>query len=315
MRGEKQMTRAVFSALLAASLAGCSTARNMAVREVAGALAGDAAMAVYTSDDDPEFVRDALPFGLKTTEMLVRQDPENRKLYLACASGYVQYAHVFLFQEAERLEQEDYRKGRHLRERARRLYLRGRDYALEGLELDYPGITKQLKEGVTHGLVMLAEKDVPLLFWAAAGWAGGVASDVGNMNGVADLPVAEAMMRRVLELDESFEAGAVHEFFVSYEASHAGTGSGSYEAAEKHFQRAVELSGGKKASAYVGYAQAVAVRQQDLALFEELLKKALAVNVDAVPEWRLANVIAQQKAAWLMDRRAELFLEYEEAKE
>jgi predicted anti-sigma-YlaC factor YlaD len=55
------------------------------------------------------------------------------------------------------------------------------------------------------------------------------------------------------------------------------------------------------------------VRKQDYKLFKDLLHKALAVDPDAVPEWRLANILAQEKAQWLLDHSAEFFLGYEEA--
>ena len=51
---------------------------------------GEKAIEVFTSDDDPELVRDAFPFGLKTYELLIAEDPENPALYLAAAAGFVQ---------------------------------------------------------------------------------------------------------------------------------------------------------------------------------------------------------------------------------
>jgi len=47
-------------------------------------------------------------------------------------------------------------------------------------------------------------------------------------------------------------------------------------------------------------------------MFKKLLHKALSIDPDAVPEWRLANILAQEKAQWLLDHSAELFLDYEE---
>jgi len=39
-----------------------------------------------------------------------------------------------------------------------------------------------------------------------------------------------------------------------------------------------------------------------------LLKKALAVDADARPEWRLTNLIMQRRARWLLSREDELFV-------
>ena len=178
--------------------------------------------------------------------------------------------------------------------------------------MDHPGFEKRLRQDPRHALGALSERDVPLLFWAGAGWAGAISTDVDNMSLVAELPIVEAMMRRALELDEDFECGLIHEFFITFEGSRPEASGGSPERAIEHFNRAVTLTGGRKASPFVSLASSVAVRKQDYKLFEDLLNKALAVDPDAVPEWRLVNTLAQEKARWLLDRRKELFLNYEE---
>ena len=45
------------------------------------------------------------------------------------------------------------------------------------------------------------------------------------------------------------------------------------------------------------------------ALFDQLMERALAVDLEAVPDIRLQNTIAQRRARWLMARTGELFLE------
>ena len=55
-------------------------------------------------------------------------------------------------------------------------------------------------------------------------------------------------------------------------------------------------------------AEAVSVSNQDREEFESLLKKALAVNPDARPEWRLSNIVMQRRARWLLSREDELFV-------
>jgi hypothetical protein len=60
---------------------------------------------------------------------------------------------------------------------------------------------------------------------------------------------------------------------------------------------------------YVALAEAVALQNQNRAEVETLLERALAIDVDARPEWRLANLIMQRRAQWLLSRRSELFIE------
>ena len=68
------------------------------------------------------------------------------------------------------------------------------------------------------------------------------------------------------------------------------------------------LSGGQQAGPMVSFAEAVCVQKQDLKQFESLLHQALAINPDAKPEWRLANLVMQRRAKWLLSRTDQLFL-------
>ena len=292
---------------------GCGALRRAEIRSVAGIFSGPSGSNVFVQDDDPELIRDALPFVLKTYEALLASDPKNRDLCLTTGDAFVKYASAFVHADAERLEKLDFQRAQSLRRRAKKLYLRGRNYALAGLTLDYPDFEKKLREDPQQVLHALSDKDVPLLFWAAAGWAGAISTDVNNMSLVAELPVVEAMMCRSLELDEDFEGGAIHEFFITYEGSRSEAIGGSAERARDHFARVVQLTRGEKASPYVSLASSVAVRKQDYQMFKDLLQKALAIDPDAVPKWRLANILAQEKAQWLLDLSADLFLDYEEA--
>ena len=108
---------------------GCSVKR-IAVNTVGDALAGSGS--VFSSDDDPELVRDAAPFSLKLMETLLAENPEHEELLLATASGFTQYAYAFVQQDAERMEDEDFERAEELRARSRRLYLRARRYAMRG---------------------------------------------------------------------------------------------------------------------------------------------------------------------------------------
>jgi hypothetical protein len=84
---------------------------------------------------------------------------------------------------------------------------------------------------------------------------------------------------------------------------------GSLERARRHFERAVELSGGARASSYVALAEGVAVAQQDRQAFESLLRQALEVDLDKDPSSRVANLVYQRKARALLERSDDLFLD------
>ena len=122
---------------LAGLLQGCSI-QNLAVDALADSLAASAD--VYAADEDPELVRDALPFALKTIEGLLVEKPDHRGLLLSACSGFTGYANAFVQVDAERLEGIDYRDSERQYARALALYLRARDYCFRSLELGWPGI-------------------------------------------------------------------------------------------------------------------------------------------------------------------------------
>jgi predicted anti-sigma-YlaC factor YlaD len=297
---------AILAAALASGLAGCSAVKRAAVNGAGNVLAGGGT--TYASDDDPELVWQAVPFGLKTIEGLLAQSPRHKGLLLAAASGFTEYAYGALQQEADLAEARDLARATELRNRARKLYLRALDYGFRGLEVDVPDLRRRLREDPAHALDAAGKAQVPLLYWTAAAWGAAISISKDDPELSADQSRAEALMRRALALDETFEAGAIHDFFIAYEGGRAKVG-GSLAEARKHLDRALELSRGHRASPLVSFAETVSVARQDKAEFKQLLDRALAVDPNAAPEFRLANVLAQRRARWLLGRTDELFVD------
>lgn len=294
-------------ALLAALLLtpGCSIKR-LAVNKVGDALAGGGT--TFSSDDDPELIKAAVPFSLKLMESLLSESPKHQGLLFATASGFTQYGFAFVQEEAEEIEAENLTRARDLQGRARRLYLRARDYGLRGLEVRHPGFACRLKDNPKAAVEKMRKGDVPMLYWSAVSWAAAIAMSKDNPDAVGDLPKVEAMIDRALALDEAWDHGAIHGFLITFEMSRA-TGEGDRAArARKHFDRAVELSGGKLGGPFVSYAEAVCIAAEDRAQFEKLMHQTLAINPDNDPPTRLVNLIMQRRARWLLSRVDKLFL-------
>ena len=295
--------------LLAASLLpGCSV-RKVGVNVLAGAIAGGGDS--YATDDDPELVAAAIPFGLKTIEGLLAETPEHDGLLLAAASGFTQYGYAFVQSEADYVEARDLARATELRARSRMLYARALRYGLRGLVARHPGFEAGLRSDTLRGKTLAAatKADVPLLYWTGAAWGAAISLSKENADLTADQGLAEALERRALALDEAFGQGTIHDFFIAFEGGRPPAAGGSVERARTHFESAVALSGGKRAAPFVSFAETVSVGTQDRAGFEANLKKALAVDPDAVPSLRLANTVSQRRAAWLLGRADELFLE------
>jgi predicted anti-sigma-YlaC factor YlaD len=229
-------------------------------------------------------------------------------MLLATASGFTEYAYAFVQQDADELEDKDLTAAEEMRGRARRLYLRARNYGLRGLEVRHKGFEKTLRADPKQAVRMATVKDVPRLYWTALSWAGAISLSKDNPDLIAEMPMVEAMMDRALVLNEAFDFGAIHAFLITYEMSRPGGTGDSAARSRQHFERALALTKRMQAGPIVSYAEAVCVQQQDQKQFETLLHQALAINPDAKPEWRLANLIMQRRAKWLLTRTDQLFL-------
>jgi predicted anti-sigma-YlaC factor YlaD len=281
----------------------------MAVNAVAGSLAGSAT-STYMADDDPILVGEALPFSLKLMEAILEETPEHEGLLIAAASGFVQYGHAYVLRPAEMMEATDLDAARVARMRAGRLFLRALGYAGRALEVAHPGIIDQLDSTPESAVNRLEADDVAGLYWYAVALASAISADRGNMALVADLPLVHLLLSRSLELDEAWNKGAIHEAMIALVLERSKAEGGGAASAELHFRRAMELNGGRSISPMVLFAETVCVQQQDRRQFESLLNEALAFDARADTEFRLANLLAQQRAAWLLSRIDELFFQH-----
>jgi predicted anti-sigma-YlaC factor YlaD len=277
---------------------GCAL-KTMAMKSVADTLSqsGD----TFSSDEDPELVRDAVPFALKTYESLLVSLPRHRGLLVATCSGFTQYSYAFVQADAEAIEQSNFERSLELRERGLKLYLRGRDYCLRALDTIDAGLSDHLRANAPAALASLPRKYVPLLYWTAASWGAAVSLGLDRPALVGDMPIVRAIVDRALALDEAYGDGSIHELLISLESVPEAMG-GSIARAREHFERAVALQRGRSAGPYVTLATAVALPAQDRGEFVRLLEQALSIDPSADRSRRLANLIAQKRARDLLSR-------------
>ena len=298
--------------LVLAGAPGCSV-RTFAINKLGDALAQSGT--TFASDDDPEFVKSAVPFSLKLIESLLSEAPRHTGLLLAAASGFTQYAYAFVQEDADEMEEKDLAAATALRGRARKLYLRARNYGLRGMEVKHTGWEKALRADPKNAVLAATKADVPLLYWTAASWGSVISLSKDTPDLVADQPIVEALIDRALALDPDFGDGALHAFLITYEPSRQGVAGDATLRSRQHFDRALALSQGRQAGPLVALAETVSVKTQNVEEFKTLLNRALALNVDAQPESRLVNLVMQRRARWLLAHTEDLFLITEPAPE
>ncbi|MGC9364820.1 MAG: TRAP transporter TatT component family protein [Fidelibacterota bacterium] len=244
---------------------------------------------VIYSEGDLEIAEQFLANNLKMIELLLQRDPDNSELNLLAAQGFGAFAMAFV---------EDKNP-----QRAARLYERGLNYAFRALPEKRrfsPDITPQDLEIL---LSKYTTDDVPALFWLGYNWGSLVLQNLDNPRMLLNLSKVEMIMKRVLELDESYNFAGVHLFYGTFYAARPPLLGGNPEKGREHFMRNLELTGHRFYMTKFFLARYYAVQVQDRQLFDNLLQEILELDIDQYPEIRLMNALAQKKAQALLEKQ------------
>jgi predicted anti-sigma-YlaC factor YlaD len=288
---------------------GCSI-NQFAVRAVADMLSSGQEGTAFTGDDDPELMGEALPFALKLYEVLLESDPTNSRLALATGKAFISFASAFVATPASELSTNQYNLQVEMQARAKKLFIRGRDYVLLGLETRRPGFRAAIMtEDPAAALSKVSREDIDYVFWVSAGWLGAFSADPFDFSLMVTLPRVIAMLNKVEAWDGAYGHGALQEIYISFYGSAPADIGGSEQKARASFQKAVEQEKGSRAGPYVALASSVSVKNQNYKEFKELLSAALAIDPDKDPSSRLENIIGQRRAKWLLDHAEDFFLD------
>jgi hypothetical protein len=276
----------------------------MGISRMADALSSTAS--AFSRDNDPEFVRLAAPSTLKMVEMLLDQQPSHPGLLMTACSGFTQYAYAFLHVDLELSDAPASAPALALKSRGGAMYARARAYCGRALEVRHPGARQALAGQPGPLLASAGRADVPALYWTAAAWGGELALADNQLVRLGEIATVRALLTRARELDDAWEGGAIEEALIALDGLPLALG-GNPVRARADFERAVALSKGQSAFAYVTMAASVAQPEKNRAEFERLLRAALAIDDTAPASLRLPNLIAQRRARALLSRIDRLF--------
>lgn len=291
--------------LLAAATLSPGCIKKIAINAVANTLSGEGAGA-FTRDNDLEFVGDAIPFAIKLMESVRDAAPKHSGIRWTLCSSYTQYAMVFVSWPGEQ-NKSDYGAYQRAELRTRNFLKRAQGQCMDALELEYPGFGEAFTADPSAALAEIEDEHVGLLYWTGASWLARISKSKTDMDAIAELPSAAAIIRRALEMDEAWEDGSLHDLSILLEPSLPMPGG--YDRAREHYARAVELAGGRLASPHVSLATTVSIGEQKREEFVSLLNKALEVDASADPDTELVNTYAQEQAQWYLDHIDDYFVD------
>lgn len=238
------------------------------------------------NNNDIDTVKEAVPAYLLMIDGFVRDDPENIGLLIARAKLYSAYAGAFV---------ED-------KSRIKRLSQTAFDSALLATCLqrqDGCAIRKQPFDSFKQLLTKLTEEDIAVFYTLGTSWAGWLQANSGDWNAIAELPRITAIMKRLIEIDETYQYGGAHLYLGIAETLIPPALGGKPDKAKAHFERAIELSQGKNLVIKVMYAERYAKLVFNRQLHDQLLNEVIKANPTA-EDFTLMNLIAQTQAKKLL---------------
>jgi hypothetical protein len=235
--------------------------------------------------DDPATVQAALPAYLLLMDGLVEGAPDNADLLLSAARLYGTYAGVFVDDP----------------ERAVRLARRAHGYASRAFCPGHRALCEsrgQPFEAFEAAVAQVGADEAPALFGFASAWAGMIQADSGNWSMIADIPKVQLLLRRVVELSPTLDAGQPQLYLGVLSTLLPPAYGGKPEEGRAHFEQALALSGGNNQMVRVLYAQHYTRLVFDRELHDRLLAEVMAADPD-VRGLVLVNALARQRAGEL----------------
>lgn len=268
--------------LLAASLlaSGCSAM----IGKVAGGFSDNLSSA-FLNQDDPETVRAGMPAYMLMIDSFVQNDQPSPQMLSAAANLYASYGTVFADDDV----------------RASRLTRRARDYAHRAVCSDYSPACDWRSlhyDDFVATLAGLNQKHADAVYVYSFATLAYLRAHSSDMNTLAELPQAEALLRRYLEIAGDSANSSAHTYMGIMLTLRPESLGGKPEEARRHFEKAIAMTGGRDLGAKVEFAKGYAKL-----LYDEELHNSLVDDVLAATPYEdgltLMNVLAQEEALQL----------------
>ena len=298
--------RSALGALCIVALGGCDVAKFTA--DSTAGLFTRAAPA-FESYWDYDLAGEAVPATIVQFEGILRVIPDNESILAQLSQAYIAYAYGWVEADVEALEFEgDYEEADVQRGRARMMYLRAVDLTRHWVRLHNGDVDNAVKASVEdlEGWLQNAfveEADAEMLLWHGYAWGSYINAAKDDMEAIADLAYAKAFVARSIELNPDYYNAAGYVFMGVATASEM---AADMDEAKVYFEKALARTERRALQTQVNMARYYAVKTGNRELFDTLLTEVMDAH-DPLPEARLANVMARERAALYIANADQLF--------
>ena len=254
--------------------------------------------------DHPKIVSLYFEKKIKSLERKKSLSTEQKRLLLKTK---VEYGFGVLLEESDRILDDDYNLGVKKSQEAHIVFSDAKKVGNSILIISYPKLDSWLS-GETD--LQFKINDVSDLYWLAAAYGGSIKSSRGNPFDVVKLPVVKKLLITAIALDPKWGKGALYSAMMSYTSSRPDLfGDALIDSVSSFYEKALIASDSLDASLFVSYAELIDKKFQDRDAFEQKLDIVLNMDVEKDKDFRLSNIIAQERAKWLLSKTDEFFFE------
>ena len=245
------------------------------------------------NNNDLDMVASGAPAYLLMVDSLIARDPDAVDLLAAGAQLYTAYADVFVTDKARAKKMADkamgYAEPAFCQANANACALKDKPFD------EFAAIVSQTDKD-----------DLPHLFTLGNAWSSWIMANKDDFNALADISRIEAIMDRVVRLDETYRDGAAYLYLGTLATFLPPALGGRPEEGRAYFETAIRLSRGKNLMTKVVYASLYAKMMFDRGLHDRLLTEVLATD-PKVPGYTLINTYAQKQARQLLTEAEDYF--------
>ena len=263
------------------AISGCASLISSQV----GGLANSLSAAIY-NNNDVESVGQAIPTFLVLIDSLIKTSPDSETMLRAGAQLNDAYAAGFVSDA----------------ERKKKLTDKSLAYAKAALcanDDDFCDLAELPHQEFLKQLATSDEDNIDYIYTLSVSWLSWIQAHSDDWLAITGLAKVEALLNRVVELDDSYENGSAYLYLGGIATLLPSALGGKPDEGRMHFDKAIEYSSGNNLMVKVVYAQMYARLVFDQVLHDKLLNEVLANDPD-VKNFVLMNTLAQREAKKLL---------------
>ncbi len=254
--------------------------------------------------DQPELV--SIYFE-KKIKKLEKSDMTSLDQQRALMRTKVEYGFGIIMEHADRLIDVDYSSALDKYKKANIIFKDARDSGISILNDRYSNFNEWIRRGVE---LQFTNNDIIDLYWLAAAYGGAISSSRGDPFELIHLPKVGRILRKCIELDPEWNNGAVYSAMMSFTSTRTDISEDLLrDSVDFYFNKAILYSDSLDAGPFLAYAESIHKTYQERKEFEDKLNYVINMKTKSRSRYELPNLIAKNRAEWLLSKTDDYFLE------